>query len=107
MAAQDTVRDTFGIASHVAQQPGKFIAGVELEIEDTDGVSGGLPHGWHSEEDGSLRNYGMEFISPPLPAETLMGHFEGIHAKLVSHSGQKKHFSDRTSIHVHVNCLDL
>lgn len=107
MAAKDTVRDTFGISSNVAQQPGKFIAGVELEIEDTQGVSGGLPSGWHSEEDGSLRNHGMEFISPPLPAESLLSHFNHIHSKLTNYSGNGNHFSDRTSIHVHVNCLDL
>lgn len=107
MAAQDTVRQTFSISSNVPQQPGKFIAGVELEIEDVDGVGGGLPSGWHSEEDGSLRNHGQEFISPPLNAEALIAHFEHIHKKLVPHSGKKQHFSDRTSIHVHVNCLDL
>jgi len=107
MAAQDTVRDTFGISSNVQPAPGTFIAGVELEIEDTLGVAGGLPGGWHSEEDGSLRNYGMEFISPPLAADSLIAHFQHIHAKLSTKTGKQEHFSDRTSIHVHVNCLDL
>lgn len=107
MAAQDSVRDTFGISSNVQPAPGTFIAGVELEIEDTLGIAGGLPGGWHSEDDGSLRNYGMEFISPPLAADSLIAHFQHIHARLNTKTGKKEHFSDRTSIHVHVNCLDL
>lgn len=105
MAGTDTVRNTFGISSGVQKAP-KLIAGVELEIEDVAGVHGGLPHGWKAEEDGSLRNHGTEYISPPLEASVIPIHFNHIHEGLVSASGKANHFSDRTSIHVHVNCLD-
>lgn len=105
MAGTDTVRNTFGVASSVAKCP-KMIAGIELEIEDVQGLSGGTPYGWKVEEDGSLRNVGKEYISPPLQVDVLPVHFEHIHKNLVSYSGNNNYFSDRTSIHVHVNCLD-
>jgi len=102
MAGKETVRQTFGIASSV--NVNNFVAGVELEIEDLRNYQ--LPAGWHDTEDGSLRNNGKEFISPPATVETLVEHFEYIHKSIKWRSSPGKGFSERTSIHVHINCLD-
>lgn len=100
----ETIRDTFEIASSVLEGK-EFITGVELEIEDIiDWRDDTLPHGWHRTEDGSLRNNGYELISAPAGLSTQVVDFQHIHSKLIL--GENP-FSERTSIHVHVNCLDL
>lgn len=107
MAVMDTIRKTFGISSSI--ETDKFLVGVELEIEDFGGWkaghSGGPSHVWNITEDGSLRNNGKEFISPPVtPAKAILM-FEELHKILKHPKGEP--FSERTSIHVHINCLDL
>lgn len=104
MASTDTVRSTFGIHSHITEKA--FTAGVELEIEDVRGFRKDPPPLFTIETDGSLRNNGKEFISHPANVETLVKGFKDLHAVL-NHSAKPQPFSDRTSIHVHVNCLDL
>lgn len=99
-----TVREHFGVGSSVPVST-KFIAGTELEIESVLNAPG-KPTNWKLEIDGSLRNEGREFISPPLDTENLINGFKKIHASFVSYEEYPK-FSERTSIHVHVNCLDL
>lgn len=98
------VRDHFGLGSHVAGL--SFIAGVELEIES---ISQFKTHtgydDWNITEDGSLRNNGRELISPPLPLEKLVEGFKAIHKDLVF-TKKEEAFTERTSIHVHVNMLD-
>ena len=97
-----TIREFYGIGSSL--EPTKqFIAGTELEIESVN--SSGNP-GWSKVPDGSLRNEGVEFVSPPLPSSALIDGFKKIHATFVPYSEWPK-FSERTSIHVHINCLDL
>lgn len=104
MASTDTVRSAFGIHSHITEKA--FTAGVELEIEDVRGFKKDPPPLFVIEADGSLRNNGKEFISQPSNIATLVKGFKDLHAVL-QHSKQPQPFSDRTSIHVHVNCLDL
>ncbi len=103
MANSDTVRATWGVGSYVTEK--KFVAGVELEIEDVRDIEGNIS--WQIEADGSLRNNGREFISPPLDRAGLVKGFKNIHASLVHSAKNPSPFSERTSIHVHVNCLDL
>lgn len=100
-----TIRDLYGIASSVPMyQTPKFIAGTELEIEAV--MGGNWAAGWQKTTDGSLRNEGAEFISPPLETKALVDGFKQIHATFQKYNDFPK-FSERTSIHVHVNCLDL
>lgn len=100
---EKTIREIYGVDTSL--QPTKeFIGGVELEIEGVNAVE--LPFGWHKEEDGSLRNEGMEFISPPSTRHSLSVGFAQVHKTLKTVPGVDP-FSERTSIHVHVNCLDL
>jgi hypothetical protein len=102
MAHLDTIRKTWGIGGGIYAD--HFIAGVELEIESiADYVT--LPM-WKVETDGSLRNEGREFISPPLNRTSLVEDFKEIHATL-EHFNEFPKFSERTSIHAHINCLDL
>lgn len=99
-----TIRELYGIGSSVPKyQTPKFIAGTELEVES---VSGWGDVDWTVETDGSLRNEGKEFISPPLETSELIEGFKKIHASFKKYPQYPK-FSERTSIHVHVNCLDL
>jgi len=80
-----------------------LIVGLELEIE---GWEYGVPKfvGFSFEEDGSLRNNGMEAITKPTKAkyiprllENFFNHFEIT----------EDNYSTRCSTHVHVNCQDL
>jgi len=61
---------------------------------------------WNIEEDGSLRNKGKEFITlVPSSREELLEDFVGLH-KSIRYTPEEA-FSERTSVHVHVNCLEL
>jgi len=80
-----------------------LLFGCEYEIEDLVAVNT-LPMGIHIETDGSLRNNGKEFITSPQPLEDSVELFSMLHSELAYGA---EAFSDRTSIHVHVNCLNL
>lgn len=99
----ETIRNTFGIGTNV--QGKGFIAGVELEVESVKDWKD-LPHGWIVETDGSLRNEGREFISPPLSRSSLETHFKMLHTNNLKYFPEWEPFTERTSIHVHVNVLD-
>tara|TARA_R110000868_G_scaffold37403_3_gene132370 strand:- start:1096 stop:1827 length:732 start_codon:yes stop_codon:yes gene_type:complete len=78
--------------------------GCEYEIEDVIGLTdAALPHITIT-NDGSLRNNGKEFITSPLDLEASLYVFDSLHSKLECGANP---FTDRTSIHVHVNCCNL
>lgn len=104
LSSDTTIREAFGCGAAVPPTH-NFLVGVELEVESVRN-SGGIPSGWSVVPDGSLRNEGVEFISPPLPRETLVTHFKMVHGA-IKHYTEYPAFSERTSIHVHINCLDL
>ena len=107
MANSQTIRETYAVASNVPNVPQKFIAGVELEIEDIKTLNVNMELlGWSITEDGSLRNNGKELISGPFEFDKLVNDFKVIHSS-IKHSAKPAPFTERTSIHVHVNCLDL
>lgn len=85
-----------------SQYPGPVI-GIEVEVENYDHGSNCTEYGWSRDNDGSLRNHGMEFISRP----TRPQHVETIINHLFNRLPDEVHFSPRTSIHVHMNCRDL
>jgi len=82
--------------------------GTEYEIEDIKEIN----HHWTFYENGdvkivedhSLRNNGREFITKPLTLEQSLEMFKQLHSSI--EVGQSA-YSSRTSIHVHVNVLDL
>ena len=81
-----------------------LLYGVELEIESV-----GDPEQWKVpgivyERDGSLRNNGMEFITSPMTYSNLKYCLETFFTK---NPITPANYSERTSIHVHTNCLNL
>lgn len=80
-----------------------FYCGTELEIEEVQDHTnvGDLCQITH---DHSLRNSGYEYIFGPKTKEESIKTFQKIHSKLQL---GKTPFSERTSIHVHVNCRTL
>lgn len=81
-----------------------FIAGMECEIES---VASRHDIGeWRATTDGSLRNQGLEFISSPLSKDALLPAFRHLHQN-IEYVNEEEAFSQRTSIHVHVNCRSL
>lgn len=90
--------------THSLSQVKVFVAGLECEIESVRSKTNLA--GFGATHDGSLRNEGIEFISQPLPRETLLGAFKNLHAK-IEYYNKDEAFSPRTSTHVHVNCRTL
>lgn len=84
-----------------------ILTGIEVEIENIRFTPKAFRKEtyqvWNTREDGSLRNLGMEFISVPL---------RGVHLAhalqyLFDNLPEDKHFSLRTSIHVHLDVQSL
>lgn len=85
-----------------------LIVGLELEIED---VRFGLNYNenmWRMDRDGSLRpaEYSFEFISLPMKLSGALAEL-GDFFKKNNFKDRLKHYSDRTSVHVHTNVLDF
>jgi hypothetical protein len=81
----------------------QLVYGVELEIENTQG-SDWVIEGMHGEEDGSLRNNGYEYITTPMT----FSHLAYCLQRFFAHSRvDDVNYSDRCSVHVHANCVDL
>lgn len=78
--------------------------GLELEIEGVREWDTMVVPGMYTEEDGSLRNNGREFITQPM-SFSILSHV------LTSFFNKTKftaaNYSERTSVHVHANCADL
>lgn len=77
--------------------------GVEVEIENVRTWLGVSPY-WTMIEDGSLRNSGREFITPPIKAWRLEHALETLYNKEINSDTE---FSERCSIHVHMNIRTL
>lgn len=81
-----------------------FVAGAELEIESLIALPSAdlAQSGIGVVTDGSLRNNGREFLLPPSTIGKLKGLFKITHRTIQTGPDA---FSNRTSIHVHVNCM--
>lgn len=80
------------------------VFGIECEIESITRIPNTLDV-WSVTEDGSLRNNGKEFITTPLSKDRAIEMFGALHAQ--SFYNREHAFSERTSIHVHMNCQSL
>lgn len=81
----------------------KLLFGVELEIENT------RQNEWKyqnfiGKEDGSLRNNGFEYVTSPMTYNNTVYGLQGFFTKYKITSSN---YSERCSVHVHTNCLDL
>lgn len=100
------IRELYSVHSSVGHYPAAIV-GIECEIEDL-GSSQPSHSFWNKTEDGSLRNNGLEFVSVPLTIADAKTQFRVLHNSLHYRSADvTSRFSERTSIHVHVNCLSL
>jgi len=92
----------YGHVAAISNPDPTLLYGVELEIENTD--SDMAIEGMRAVEDGSLRNNGWEFVTSPMTLDNLnyclTTFFEG-------RGFREDNYSERTSVHVHTNCLDL
>lgn len=78
--------------------------GIEVEVEN---IKEGIPVEcyWSVKTDGSLRNNGFELVSQPLAVKQIQFAVEHMYEALYKHN--QPDFSNRTSVHVHVNCRDM
>lgn len=80
------------------------MVGIEIEVENITNSLYPLAY-WTLKTDGSLRNNGVELVSVPLQIKQVQLALEHAFNVLTAHN--KPDFSNRTSIHIHVNCRDL
>lgn len=80
------------------------MVGIEIEVENITQQIILLAY-WDAKSDGSLRNNGVELVSVPLQIKQVQLALE--HVFEVLNQNNKPDFSNRTSVHIHVNCRDL
>lgn len=80
------------------------MVGIEIEVENITNPLHPLAY-WDIKADGSLRNNGVELVSVPLQIKQVQLALEHVYNVLTEHN--KPDFSNRTSVHIHVNCRDL
>lgn len=83
--------------------------GIEVEIEKINAISEFAPllqPTWNIVADGSLRNMGYEFVSIPIRGDNIYKALRGLRVLFEKYT-PKYEFSERTSIHVHVNARRL
>lgn len=86
--------------------------GIEVEVERVLRTSNLFSLGdnflWNNIEDGSLRNNGREFVSIPIKGDSIPYALNILNTTLHKEKGCVAHeFTDRTSVHVHMNGRDL
>ena len=80
------------------------MVGIEVEVENiTNAVH--LEAFWQMKTDNSLRNNGYEFVSVPLPISQVQYALEHLYTAMRANNNPD--FSNRTSIHIHLNCRDM
>lgn len=80
------------------------MVGIEIEVENITNSLQPLAY-WDIKADGSLRNNGVELVSVPLQIKQVQLALEHVYNVLTANN--KPDFSNRTSVHIHVNCRDL
>lgn len=80
------------------------MVGIEIEVENMKkGVH--LEAYWDVKNDGSLRNHGIELVSVPLQVKQVQLALDHVYTQMNANNAPD--FSNRTSVHIHVNCRDL
>jgi hypothetical protein len=77
--------------------------GIEVEVENVQTYRRASPY-WTVKEDGSLRNHGREFVTPPIRAWRVE---HALYKLFNNELNSDIDFSERTSIHVHMNIRTL
>lgn len=111
-----TISEIYGISKPVhpyIEEINKFpdsplfpsYVGIEVEVEAIKNEVNQSPAIWVSKEDGSLRNYGIEYVSYPTPSKKCPSIFSYLHKKLKENNIPS--FSVRTSTHIHIDVTDM
>lgn len=83
--------------------------GIEIEAENIPYVFEDMSHSlyyWDVTNDGSLRNYGAEFISRKVQGKDIAAALEEIN-NFFSKNEIAPAYTDRTSVHIHIDCRYL
>lgn len=88
----------------VQESPFDTLVGVEVEVENIE-FPIVLNTMWNKHEDGSLRNNGVEYVTHPTSAKYIPIAINSLYTGL--NKKNKPSFSDRTSIHCHINVQDM
>lgn len=109
-----TIRELLGLEQVVGKNYNKAVAlpnpdpillyGVELEIEHCEQYDNWRVAGITATEDGSLRNFGKEFITVPMSYSNLAFCLNTFFTKAKL---TEENYSERTSVHIHANVQDL
>lgn len=86
-----------------------FFVGMEVEVENITSASVSravMEMGWRQEADNSLRNKGIEFISPPTSADVCFTSLRALWAAMSTYQKQTPSFKWRSSFHLHLNVRD-
>lgn len=81
------------------------VVGIEVEVEGvvaSQQLENAIKPIWIMKDDGSLRNNGREFVSVPIQAVAAIPAIELL-KQAIENNQNKYVFSDRTSIHIHLN----
>jgi hypothetical protein len=115
---KQTLRDIAIMPSSISATPSDKLLlpsqymGVEVEVENVDwrdwrqdepGLARAVEAYWSVEEDGSLRNKGIELVSRPYFGQDLLNALQVLEAGLPAYAS----WSLRTSVHVHLDVRDL
>jgi len=97
----------YGTSWRSTTLPDDVNVGIEVEIERWTGApvwNHADKHIWSAKSDGSLRNDGIEWVTTsPIPMSTAPSRLELLFAQ----KPEKAEFTDRCSIHVHLDVRDL
>lgn len=103
--ATEIVTKEYGLENtHVADD--RTFVGIEVEVEGITRVFEKIKPFWTTKEDGSLRNNGLELVSLPIRGRAIPAALE-ILSRELRDVNPKHDFSERTSVHVHVNVRDI
>ncbi len=80
------------------------LVGIEIEVENIKHPVN-IQAYWTSKPDNSLRNNGAEFVSIPLATKQIQPALHHLYKELYRFN--KPDFSNRTSVHIHLNCRDM
>ena len=80
------------------------LVGIEIEVENLLGFNYPVEYYWNIKEDHSLRNNGREFVSIPLRTNQVEFAIDYLNQHLANYQPD---FSNRTSVHVHLNVRDM
>lgn len=90
-----------GLYGKIPVVGGETFIGVELEIENVREAN--PPNTFKIEQDGSLRNNGVEFITIPIKFKYLEVELQ----RLFKSINENKEYSSRCSVHIHMNARDF